>query len=241
MARRRLLSVKAPAARWAAHRTRLLKTIKLRERGIGRQMRLPDLPDEQSSTCAARSPRIRGYGVPPTPSFFSANGSEKATYIHELKGWPRFRWDRTGLAELVAAVRHRQGRSIGRMEGLGLKLRTEATLRSLTEEVVKSSEIEGEILDRDQARSSLARRLAVEIGAPIPADHHVEGVVEKMFDATENYNDPLTAERLFGWHAAQVFDPPERHAKDSHWHMAHRAIGTHASCIRPDRTRAGAL
>jgi Fic family protein len=75
-----------------------------------------------------------------------------ATYIHELKGRPRFRRGRTGLAERVAAVRHRQGRLIGRMEGLGLKLRTEATLRSLTEEVVKSSKIEGAVLDRDQVR-----------------------------------------------------------------------------------------
>lgn len=124
------------------------------------------------------------------------------TYMHELTEWPRFRWDRTGLAELLAAVRHRQGRLLGRMEGLGLKLRAEATLRSLTEEVVKSSEIEGEVLNRDQVRSSLARRLGIDIGALAPADRHVEGVVEMMLDATENYNDPLTAERLFGWHVA---------------------------------------
>jgi Fic family protein len=92
------------------------------------------------------------------------------TCIHELKGWPQFRWDRTGIVELVAAIRHCQGRLIGRMEGLGLGLRTEATLCSLTEEVVKSREIEGELLDRDQVHSPLARRLGVEIGAPIPAD-----------------------------------------------------------------------
>jgi Fic family protein len=125
-----------------------------------------------------------------------------ATYIHELKDWPRFHWNGKGLAELLGAVRHRQGRLLGRMEGLGLKLRAEATLRSLTEEVVKSSEIEGEVLNRDQVRSSLARRLGVEIGALTPADRNVEGIVEMILDATENYSEPLTAARLFGWHAA---------------------------------------
>jgi len=123
-------------------------------------------------------------------------------YIHELKDWPHFRWSGKGLAELLGTVRHRQGRLLGRMENLGLKLRTEATLRSLTEEVVKSSEIEGEVLNRDQVRSSLARRLGVQIGALTPADRHVEGVVEMILDATEKYDKPLTAERLFGWHAA---------------------------------------
>ena len=116
--------------------------------------------------------------------------------------WPQFRWNRQQLTELLAAVRHRQGQLIGRMEGLGLALRTEATLRTLTEEVVKSSEIEGEVLDRDQVRSSLAQRLGVDIGGLIPADRHVEGIVEMMLDATENYRAPLTAERLHGWHAA---------------------------------------
>jgi len=88
------------------------------------------------------------------------------------------------------------------MEGLGLSLRSEASLQTLTEEVIKSSEIEGEILDRDQVRSSLARRLGMDIGALAPADRNVEGVVEMMLDATQNYSEPLTAERLFGWHAA---------------------------------------
>ena len=127
---------------------------------------------------------------------------EYVTYIYELTGWPRFDWDRAALAELLAAVRHRQGRLLGRMEGLGLKLRTEATLHSLTEEVVKSSEIEGEVLDREQVRSSLARRLGIDIGALAPADRYVEGVVEMMLDATQRYAEPLTGRRLFGWHAA---------------------------------------
>ena len=124
------------------------------------------------------------------------------SYIHELPDWPRFRWDAEGLAQQLAAVRHRQGRLIGRMEGLGFKLRAEANLQTLTEEVVKSSEIEGEVLDKDQVRSSLARRLGVDIGALTPADRRVEGVVEMILDATEKYDAALTADRLFGWHAA---------------------------------------
>ncbi|HXQ67447.1 MAG TPA: Fic family protein [Alphaproteobacteria bacterium] len=123
-------------------------------------------------------------------------------YIHELKNWHEFHWSRERIAERLAAVRHRQGRLIGRMEALGFKLRGEATLETLTEEVVKSSEIEGEILDRAQVRSSLARRLGIDIGALAPADRKVEGVVEMVLDATQKFDEPLTAERLFGWHAA---------------------------------------
>jgi Fic family protein len=125
-----------------------------------------------------------------------------ATYIHQLTGWPNFRWNSENLAEELGAVRHRQGRLIGRMEGLGLNLRAEATLQTLTEEVVNSSAIEGEILNKEQVRSSLARRLGMDIGALVPADRNVEGVVELILDATEHYDAPLTAERLFGWHAA---------------------------------------
>ncbi|MBV8752020.1 MAG: Fic family protein [Hyphomicrobiales bacterium] len=125
-----------------------------------------------------------------------------ATYIYELPDWPSFRWDDKRLADQLAAVRHRQGRLIGRMEALGLTLQKEATLHSLTEEVVKSSEIEGEVLDREQVRSSLARRLGVDIGGLTPADRNVEGIVDMMLDATEKYAEPLTADRLFGWHAA---------------------------------------
>jgi len=99
-------------------------------------------------------------------------------------------------------VRHRQGRLIGRMEGLGFQLRTEAVLHTLTEDVLKSSEIEGEKLDRDQVRSSIARRLGIDIGGLTPADRDVEGVVEMMLDATQHYDLPLTSQRLFDWHAA---------------------------------------
>jgi Fic family protein len=124
------------------------------------------------------------------------------TYIHELKDWPKFTWDRAKLVQKLAAVRNRQGRLTGRMEELGFKLKTEANLEALTEEVTKSSEIEGEVLNRDQVRSSLARRLGVDIGALTPAERNVEGIVEMMLDATGKYKDPLTADRLFGWHAA---------------------------------------
>jgi len=102
----------------------------------------------------------------------------------------------------LAAVRHRQGRLLGRMEALGFELRAEAVLRTLIEDVLKSSEIEGEILDREQVRSSIARRLGMDIGALAPVDRDVEGVVEMMLDATQDYQAPLTDERLFAWHAA---------------------------------------
>jgi Fic family protein len=124
------------------------------------------------------------------------------SYVHKQPDWPRFRWSHDVLAAPLAAVRHNQGRLIGRMEGLGFQFRAEAVLQSLTEEVLKSSEIEGERLDPDQVRSSIARRLGMDIGALTPADRNVEGVVEMMLDATQNYRAPLTEERLFGWHAA---------------------------------------
>src|SRR5882724_7530053 len=123
-------------------------------------------------------------------------------YIHELPDWPRLDWHREQLAEPLADVRHRQGRLIGHMEALGFKLRQEAVLEMLTADVLKSSEIEGEKLDAEQVRSSVARRLGVDIAALKPADRHVEGVVEMALDATSKHADPLTVERLFGWHAS---------------------------------------
>lgn len=124
------------------------------------------------------------------------------TYIHERKDWPKFRWDERLLSRRLPPVRHRQGRLIGRMEALGFELRAEATLATLTEDVLKSSEIEGEILDKSQVRSSIARRLGMDIGALLPVDRNVEGVVEMMLDATQKYDEPLTEERLFAWHAS---------------------------------------
>ena len=123
-------------------------------------------------------------------------------YIHELKDWPRFYWSTEKLAGPLASVRHRQGRLIGHMEALGFHLQQEAVLQTLTADVLKSSEIEGEKLDAEQVRSSIARRLGMDIGALKPADRNVEGVVEMMLDATRHYTRPLTAERLFAWHAS---------------------------------------
>ena len=123
-------------------------------------------------------------------------------YIHALKDWPRFKWNPGRLAAALAAVRHRQGRLIGHMEALGFPLRQEAVLQTLTADVLKSGEIEGEKLNAGQVRSSIARRLGIDIGALKPADRHVEGVVEMMLDATRHYGQPLTAERLFSWHAS---------------------------------------
>jgi len=124
------------------------------------------------------------------------------TYIHELEEWPTFHWSHEKLASRLAAVRHRQGRLIGKMEGLGFQLRAEAVLQSLTEETIKSSEIEGEILDREQVRSSIARRLGLDVGGLAPVDRYVEGVVELMLDATQNFAERLTKDRLLDWHAA---------------------------------------
>jgi Fic family protein len=123
-------------------------------------------------------------------------------YIHELQDWPGFIWSRDGLTDILADLRHRQGKLIGHMEALGFNLRQEAVLQTLTADVLKSSEIEGEKLDAAQVRSSIALRLGMHIGALKPADRHVEGVVEMMLDATRNYAQPLTAERLFAWHSS---------------------------------------
>lgn len=126
----------------------------------------------------------------------------KPRYIHELADWPKFSWDDTCLGGTLAAVRHQQGRLIGRMEALGFQLQQEATLQALTEETVKTSEIEGENLDPAQVRSSIARRLGLDTGGVDVIDRRVEGIVEMMFDATRHYEQPLTPERLFGWHAS---------------------------------------
>src|SRR5688500_9883216 len=114
-------------------------------------------------------------------------------YIHELKDWPKFHWTTEKLAESLGSVRHQQGRLIGHMEALGFNLRPEAVLQTLTADVIKSSEIEGEKLDTGQVRSSIARRLGMDIGALRPADRNVEGVVEMMLDATRNFSQPLSS------------------------------------------------
>ena len=135
---------------------------------------------------------------------FSADKAEDkaVSYIHEKAGWPDLKWNDATLLSLLAEVRHRQGRLLGRMEGLGFQLRAEASLTTLTADVLKSSAIEGELLDAAQVRSSIARRLGLDFGGNAKAGRDVEGVVEMMLDATQKYHQPLTAERLFDWHAA---------------------------------------
>jgi Fic family protein len=125
-----------------------------------------------------------------------------AGYIHLREDWPAFRWDASALAPLLADTRHAQGRLLGRMEGLEFRLRGEADLAVMTAEVVKSSAIEGERLNDREVRSSLARRLGIDIGGTAPVSRAVEGVVEMMLNATREYEASLSAERLFAWHAA---------------------------------------
>lgn len=122
-------------------------------------------------------------------------------YIHECPEWPRFRYEQTKLLPLVAEVRHRQGRLIGKMAGLGFQQRAEASLSNLTAEIIKSNAIEGNFLDVDEVRSLIARRLGMDAGGVTLASRDVEGVVEMMLDATRGFASTLTRERLFGWHA----------------------------------------
>ena len=123
-------------------------------------------------------------------------------YIWQLPDWPHLRYDAAALALALAQVHRAQGQLMGRMAELGMTQREQATLQVLTQEVIKTSEIEGERLNLDAVRSSLARRLGLNIGALAPSDRHVDGVVDVVFNATRNFDQPLTQERLFGWHAA---------------------------------------
>jgi Fic family protein len=125
-----------------------------------------------------------------------------AKYIHQRPDWPRFRWDLVALSPLLADVRHGQGLLLGRMQSLGFTLQGEATLQTITLDVIQSSEIEGEHLDAGQVRSSVARRLGIDIAGAVAADRHVDGVVEMMLDATQAFDQPLTARRLCDWHAS---------------------------------------
>jgi len=124
------------------------------------------------------------------------------SFIHQKDNWPEFTWNSNDFLDLLSEARNLQGRLIGKMETLGFDLRNEALLDTLTLDVLKSSEIEGEFLNPDQVRSSIARRLGMEIAGAVDSDRSVEGVVEMMLDATQRCFDPLTADRLFDWHAA---------------------------------------
>ena len=123
-------------------------------------------------------------------------------FIHELPDWPDISWDSETLAMPLAEVRHKQGRLLGRMESLGFDFRSEASLETLTSEVIKTSAIENENLDTAEVRSSVARRLGIDTGGLPKASRQVDGVVEMMFDATTNFAAELSEERLFGWHTS---------------------------------------
>lgn len=123
-------------------------------------------------------------------------------FIHQQDNWPNFTWLTDEIVSLLGEARNLQGRLVGKMQSLGFELRNEALLDTLTLDVLKSSEIEGEILDPDQVRSSIARGLGMEVAGLVESDRNVEGVVEMMLDATQNCFAPVTPERLFDWHAA---------------------------------------
>ena len=123
-------------------------------------------------------------------------------YIYQHSNWPKFKWDSKSILLPLSNVRHLQGKLVGKMETLGFKLRNEAVLETLTTEVIKTSEIEGQVLNLDQVRSSIARRLGIEVSGLVPSDRNVDGVVDMMIDATQNYKKTLTTDRLFGWHSA---------------------------------------
>lgn len=123
-------------------------------------------------------------------------------YIYQLKNWPDFKWNQETIIPKLIAVRHKQGLLLGKMGNLGFMIKEEAVLSTLTLDVLKSSEIEGEILNPDQVRSSIARRLGMDIAGLVPSDRNVEGVVEMVLDATQNFESTLTQERLFAWHAS---------------------------------------
>jgi len=123
-------------------------------------------------------------------------------YIHEQNNWPNFTWDNRKVMLKLGETRNLQGKLLGKMETLGFDLQNEAVLDTLTLDVIKSSEIEGEFLEREQVRSSIARRLGLDIAGSVYSERNVEGVVEMMLDATQRYSKPLNSDRLFDWHAA---------------------------------------
>jgi Fic family protein len=125
-----------------------------------------------------------------------------AKYIYEHRNWTKFTWQDKSINVVFGEVRLMQGKIIGQMNTLGFSAKEEATLTALTLDVVKSSEIEGELLNYDQVRSSIARRLGINTSGLVPSNRHIEGVVEMMLDATQRHTSPLTEKRLFGWHAA---------------------------------------
>ena len=123
-------------------------------------------------------------------------------YIHLRKDWPKFRWDYEQITTLLSEVNNLQGRLLGQMENLGFDLQNEAVLETVTLDILKNHEIEGELLNISQVKSSIARKLGLDFESDVEPSRYVDGVVEMMLNATQNYEQPLSAERLFGWHAA---------------------------------------
>ncbi|SFE46563.1 Fic family protein [Paracidovorax wautersii] len=140
--------------------------------------------------------------APHNHRMWSDKAPRRRTCLWQRADWPQWRFDAAALAASLAEVHRAQGHLAGRMAGVGLAQRDQATLQALTQEVITTSAIEGEALSHEAVRSSIARRLGVDIGALAPADRHVDGVVDMVLDATQRFAEPLTAERLFGWHAA---------------------------------------
>ena len=141
--------------------------------------------------------RLRRLGL-----IFTATSAEIMRFIYQHRGWPDFKWDASSLSSLLAEVRNTQGRLLGRMDGLGLPLRAQATLTALTADVTKSSAIEGEFLNQEQVRSSIARKLGLDVAGMVSSSRDIDGIVEMMLDATQNFQQPLTCDRLFAWQSA---------------------------------------
>jgi len=125
-----------------------------------------------------------------------------AKYIYQYRSWPDFTWNEKEIQVILGQVRHLQGKIFGQISALGFSIKEETMLTTLTLDVLKSSEIEGQLLNYEQVRSSIARRLGIEYAGMVHSNRDVEGVVEMMLDATQNYDKPVDEERLFGWHAA---------------------------------------
>jgi Fic family protein len=123
-------------------------------------------------------------------------------WIYEQSDWPHFKWNAEAFAYKLADIRYRQGLLLGKMAGIGFDLKQEASLKTLTSDIVTSSAIEGELLNREEVRSSIARRLGIDIAGLVPASRNIDGFVEMMIDATHNFSRDLTEERLFAWHSA---------------------------------------
>ena len=143
---------------------------------------------------------------------FAENYIMRKIYIYQKEGWPNFYWDKEIIAPLLLNVRYIQGQLIGKMSVFGFDLKNETHLSTITNNVLKSSEIEGEYLNTDQVRSSVAKRLGMDVSGLIPSERKIEGIVEMTFDATHNANKPLTKKRLFSWHKL-LFEEKERDSK----------------------------